>query len=363
MAIVRNFKCPNCGASITNLNSPTGICGFCNTPYIIEGLKQILSEGIKGGTTFTATPDQLHDRVLEVLASNRSAPTDIFDSTVIESCESFSVPAYYCHYNGSSNYLVELGTKAAKDTNWTAVSGNTSAEVERIISGNSEYDNIVNDIYNPYRGSIFLNVENLTFDPDTYNITYNRPAEVLLEQFVRPEMEKALTMSTQKQLDGRQVRNLSSGNLNIEKDGTIDKVIVGVYHVSLTHSGSKFDIYTSSDAVGAKCIEIPTDPKRANEVYALEQKEKSITSAIGVAKFMLIAALAAFLLFHSKWLVFIASLIVAASMVYCLITKNKELKEVKQKIDEFNKVIPDLMNRFKLQGKKLAGIERLSKEP
>ena len=361
MAIVKNFKCPNCGASITNLNSPTGICGFCNTPYIIEGLKQILSEGISGGTTFTATPEQLHNRILEILASNRSAPTDIFENTVIENCESFSVPSYYCHYNGSSNYLVELGTKASKDTNWNTVSGNTSAEVERIISGNSEYDNIVNEIYNPYRGSIFLNVENLTFDPDTYNISYNRPKEVLLEQFVRPEMQKALTMSTQKQLDGRQVRNLSSGNLNIEKDGTIDKVIVGVYHVALTHNGNKFDIYTTSDAVGAKCIEIPTDPNRANEIYALEQKEKSIVSAIGAAKVILIVALVVLLLFHGRWLMLTGSLIVGGAMIYALINKKKELREVKQKIDEFNKVIPDLMNRFKLQNKTISGLERLSK--
>ena len=371
MAVVKDFKCPNCGASLTNLYSPTGICSFCSSPYVIEGLKNILSEGIQGGTAFTATADMLHDKIIEILSSNRSAPVDVFDNTVIESCENFSVPSYYCHYNGTSDYMCEIGsvnkvhvyngssTKQVRETHWSAVTGNTRAELECIVSGNSEYDHVINDIYNPYRGSIFLNVENLTFEPDAYNVSYNRPEGVLLDTFVRPAMEKALAESVEKQLDGKNYRNLSTGNINIEKDGTVDKVIVGVYHIVLSHNGKRFDIYTTADGVGAKCEEMPNDTNREGSINELEDIDKKVTAALKTAKIILAVGILAVLLFHRKPLILTVSSLASMFEGYNIYNQSNKLKDIKQKIEEFNKVVPDLLGKFLIEKKKLDGAEKL----
>ena len=44
---------------------------------------------------------------------------------------------------------------------------------------------------------------------------------------------------------------------------------------------------------------------------------------------------------------------------YNIYNQSNKLKDIKQKIEEFNKVVPDLLGKFLIEKKKLDGAEKL----
>lgn len=305
MPIVRTFLCSACGAKIENTKDVKGVCKKCGSPYYFEGvescLKIIKNEEIKSGINFEPCADILHEHIIDFLTSNAAAPLDILESTYISLKGNLCAPAYYYHYNGTSDYLCDVGNKNLKhlsgkdgkvqqvtETSWSTISGNIRAEIQSIASGNKDYDFIIDDFYKPYQDGELPYLENNVVDIESFEITSNaeviafsRPASELLGRYVRDDMNEALTKSVLRQVGERESRNISLGNSNIEKDETIDRLLIALHHVGFTYKETTYSMYASGNGKKFKFENAPpVDPLREAEINELTKAYDSVDNSI-----------------------------------------------------------------------------------
>ncbi len=216
MPVVKSFNCPSCGAPIKDIKNPKVTCEYCGSTYCIEGLDSCLNvvkkENIKSGINFEPCADTLHKSIVDFLTSDVCAPLDILDSAYISLKENLCVPAYYYHYNGTSDYLCDVGNenikhlsggngeiKKVSEISWSTISGNIRAEAQRIVSGNSDYDSIINEFYKPYqeddniayKENKLVDIESFSIPSNIKSVPFSRPASDLLDAYVRPDMNDA----------------------------------------------------------------------------------------------------------------------------------------------------------------------------
>lgn len=373
MPVVKTYQCPSCGASLSDIRSASGTCSYCGSAYVIEGMKDYQDitqrEGIKSGVAFRVDPDTLHNYIIDFLTANPCAPLEILSGAEITEEQCVCIPSYYYHYNGTSDYMCDVGNdnqryiqgsdgknQVVTETQWSTISGNTRAEIERIVCGNHEYDAIVDQMYFPYQGGILTDVESLELPPNATVLKYTRPASELLEKYVRPEMKTALEKSAVNQMGGRKIRNLTLGNSNIEKDETIDKVLVGLYRIILRYGGESYNLYVSGN--GQKVLHVsdpPVDPARVQKIASLQEKLASVNKSVSGMKIGIVAGIVLGIILLST---IIVPILCAAGVGWCIynMPKLKAQKEALQKeIDAFNQEIPALKQAFKNAGSQLNG--------
>lgn len=305
MPVIKAFNCPSCGAAISNVKNSKGTCEYCGSTYYIEGLDNCLQtvkkENIKSGINFEPCAEIVHKNIVDFLTDNVCAPLDILDLTSISVKENLCVPAYYYHYNGTSDYLCDVGNENIKhlsgkegsiqkvtETSWSTISGNIRAETQRIASGNKEYDFIIDDFYKPYKdGNLAYNenklvdVDSLIIPPNVNSIPFNRPSSELLDKYVRSDMEAAFKRSVLRQIGNRDSRNISFGSSNIEKDGTIDRLLISICHIVFEYKGTTFSMYTSGDGKKFKFEnESPVDNEREKELEEINKKYETISGKV-----------------------------------------------------------------------------------
>ena len=306
MPVVKSFNCPSCGAPIKDIKNPKVTCEYCGSTYCIEGLDSCLNvvkkENIKSGINFEPCADTLHKSIVDFLTSDVCAPLDILDSTYISLKENLCVPAYYYHYNGTSDYLCDVGNenikhlsggngeiKKVSEISWSTISGNIRAEAQRIVSGNSDYDSIINEFYKPYqeddniayKENKLVDIESFSIPSNIKSVPFSRPASDLLDAYVRPDMNDAFKKSVLRQIGNRASRNISFGSSNIEKDGAIDRLLISIYHITFTYGENTFSLYASGDGKKIKLEGIPPiDDNRKKELETLNQEYESIDGSV-----------------------------------------------------------------------------------
>lgn len=388
MPVIRTFLCSVCGAKIENTKDVKGVCKKCGSPYYFEGvescLKIIKNEEVKSGINFESCADVLHEHIVDFLTSNVAAPLDILENTCISLKRNLCVPAYYYHYNGTSDYLCDVGNLNIKhlsgkdgeiqrvnETSWSTISGNIRAEVQRIASGNKEYDFIIDDFYKPYQdGELpynetkLVDIESFEIPSNAEIVAFSRPDSELLDRYVRSDMNDALTRSVLRQVGERESRNITLGNSNIERDETIDRLLIALYHVDFTYKETTYSMYASSDGKKFKFEnDSPADPSRVAEINELTKAYDSVDSSI--TKFnmaIIIGIILALIMFICGGGAIVLGIICIIAVVFGFI-KKKPLKikraELKNKIDFFNQQIINVKNEFVKSDRKLKNSEYL----
>lgn len=308
MPVVKNYNCSNCGATIGNVTSASGQCEYCGTPFVVESIKNcqefVRNEGVTSGVPFNASPQTLYSYIREFLTSDEAAPSDVLEVSKITSCRGICMPAYYYHYTGTSSFTCQTAnnikstvsdgngrTKTVTNTNWTPFNSPVYADVERIVSGNSECDEIIDDMYRDYQISTLVDAESLEIPVDIETIKFTRPANELLSKYVRPDIEVCFEQKAKQQLDGLDgYRNLSVMPGKIEKDRD-EKLLVGLYNINVEYNGKDYPIYVSGDGNKVKYPDnAPTDAEKSAILNSLKQAKNSAESALSNNKKLIVVA-------------------------------------------------------------------------
>lgn len=376
MPSVINFNCPNCSAPLSNLKEAAGKCEYCGTPYLIEGIQSyentLKTENIKSGVSFSADLSLFHRSIIDYLTAEPTAPLDILENVEVEEVVPLVIPSYYYHYNGTSDFMCDIGNDNVKhisskdggvqsvsETTWSTITGNTRAEAQGIIAGNSEYDQIIETMYTPYRVGCLTDVESLIIPFNAVTLKYTRPSSSLLDEFIRPAMMNALEMSAVKQLGNRKNRNMTLGNSNIESDREIEKVFVGVYRITLVYHQTKFLLFYSAN--GEKyiyCTSSPTDPERYNKYSNLSTASNKLSNKKGFMIAIIVTSIIlGLILLHTV----IVPILAVAAIVYAV----RKISDLNPKIDELSKMMADerelisqIKNEFISQNRCLKGFEK-----
>lgn len=386
MPVVKSFNCPSCGAPIKDIKNPKVTCEYCGSTYCIEGLDSCLNvvkkENIKSGINFEPCADTLHKSIVDFLTSDVCAPLDILDSAYISLKENLCVPAYYYHYNGTSDYLCDVGNenikhlsggngeiKKVSEISWSTISGNIRAEAQRIVSGNSDYDSIINEFYKPYqeddnityKENKLVDIESFSIPSNIKSVPFSRPASDLLDAYVRPDMNDAFKKSVLRQIGNRASRNISFGSSNIEKDGAIDRLLISIYHITFTYGENTFSLYASGDGKKIKLEGIPPiDDNRKKELETLNQEYESIDGSVSFFTLGVIALIVIMLILFCA--VNFVGLVIIPLIILCIyksIPARKKRTELKEKIDQFNKQIELIKNDFITNNKKIKNYKDL----
>ena len=299
MPVVKNYHCPNCGAALPLQRASTGTCEYCNTAYTIEGMQHyqgmLTNEPIKSGVTFCAQPLQVHTMLVNYLLSDVSAPLDFAEKAEITGIRPLCLPAYYFHCNGTSDYLCDVANESTREVSasgntevvtgksWATINGSTHAEAEGIVSGNPEYDNLINSMYNPFESGCLTDPESLEIPANIETVRYSRPATDILSQFARPFLTQKLQESAARQLGNRECRNLTLGSINISQDQGVDKVLVGAYEITCQYGDTVRKVYVSPDGRRMVAAEGPLVEK----VLAVNKQITYDTQENRLVKFML----------------------------------------------------------------------------
>lgn len=372
MPVVKNFNCNNCGAPLQNLKSAVGKCEFCYTSYVIEGIQEykatVTSEGIKSGISFTADSEILHKCIIDYLTQDFAAPLDTLSSVIVSGISPLVIPSYYYHYNGTSDYMCDIGVdnekyvsekesgiKKVTETTWSTITGNIRADAQGIISGNDKYDDVISQMYNPYEPKYLKDVESLEIPFDAVTLKFNRPSSSLLNEFVRPAVLEELKMSILNQLGNRKSRNLTLGSTNIESDKEIEKLLVGVYKITLVYYEKIHYIYISADGEKTHFVDNPPiDETRERLIMDLEKELDSLPEG---SIFMIIVALILGLILTSTIIVpILAVLFIVLNIKFKISFKTKS-DELTQKLEKEKSLIPKIKEEFINQNKKISGFE------
>lgn len=388
MPVVKSYTCQSCGASIDNLNKPTGKCEYCGTSYVIESLKECQelakTENVISGVPFKASSKRLHEVVVKYLTSNEAAPLDVLSASEITSAEYLFVLAYYHHANGTSDYLCDIGNDNTRtyidsngdksqvvETNWSTVSVSVRTESERIVSGYRDYDFVIDKMYSPYKNGVLVDVESLEIPLSATTLKFTRPASELMNKYVRPDMEGALKDSAIKQIGNRKYRNLNnSGSCNMEVDKST-KVLAEMHKIKVTYGSVVHTLYISGDGeMVFKDKDSPVDPQRAQEYKDwankdLDAEKKSVQEEMSFYKaLMIICIILALGLFifgdgdsSNGWGI-IATIMAALGFM-----QNRALRvksdELQQQIEFFTQQIKNIRTAFLNENQKLRGAEHL----
>lgn len=345
-------------------------------------LKCCKKENIKSGINFEPCADTLHKSIVDFLTSDVCAPLDILDSAYISLKENLCIPAYYYHYNGTSDYLCDVGNenikhlsggngeiKKVSEISWSTISGNIRAEAQRIVSGNSDYDSIINEFYKPYqeddniayKENKLVDIESFSIPSNIKSVPFSRPASDLLDAYVRPDMNDAFKKSVLRQIGNRASRNISFGSSNIEKDGAIDRLLISIYHITFTYGENTFSLYASGDGKKIKLEGIPPiDDNRKKELETLNQEYESIDGSVSFFTLGVIALIVIMLILFCA--VNFVGLVIIPLIILCIyksIPARKKRTELKEKIDQFNKQIELIKNDFITNNKKIKNYKDL----
>lgn len=349
MPVVTNYHCPNCGAALPVQRSASGTCEYCNTPYTIAGMQQyqgmLTNEKIKSGVTFSAQPRPVHTMLVNYLLSDIAAPLDFAEKAEITGIRAMCLPAYYFHCNGTSDYMCDVANETSREVSasgntevvtgksWATITANTHAEAEGLVSGNPEYDNLVNSLFNPFESGCLTDPETLEIPAQIETVRFVRPASDILSQYARPFLTQKMQESAARQLGAREYRNLSIGTINISQDQGVDKVLVGVYEITCQYGDTIRKVYISSDGKRMVSAEGPlVDTTRAGLMQSLDAKQKNLA---GNHKLFMIAAIAGIsvaVLFHRSILLLIAGIIAGALGIWQLITIKPKKDEIETQL-------------------------------
>lgn len=384
MPVVKNYNCPNCGANIGNMTSVSGKCEYCDTPFVVESIKScqefVKSEGVTSGVPFNAAPQTIYGYVRNFLTSNPAAPSDVLESARITSCQGICLPAYYYHYTGESAFTCQTannvkstvsdgngGTKTVTNTNWTPFGGNVYATVEGIVSGNSNYDNVIDEMYKDYHISTLVDAESLEIPANIETVKFTRPANELLGKYIRPNIEQSCQNMAKEQLngmDGYRNLNVMTGKITKERD---EKLIMGIYNVNVEYNGNNYPMYISGDGSKVRFQSAPpVDTEKDATLNSLVQAQNAAASALSKNKTLIIVAFVVAvicLLFLPVVIKIIGGLAGIAGGVFLIVKKNPPLKaaldEATNNVNNFNNLQQEAFRNFDENGSLIQGHELL----
>ncbi len=372
MPIVKSFHCPSCGAPIKDIKNPNVVCEYCGSTCCIEGLSDCLNivkkENINSGINFEACADVLHKSIIDLLTANPCAPLDILESGCISGKENICVPAYYYHYNGTTDYLCDVCVEnikhlsgengkiqEVKEASWSTISGNIRAEAQRIVAGNRNYDFVIDDFYASYRDGCttsrennFVDIESFLIPSNVESIPFNRPTSELLDAYVRPDMNEAFKNSVLKQIGNRKSRDISLGSSNIEKDGSIERLLISMYHINFTYNQNAFSLYASGDGKKIKFQgAVPIDPNRKNTLDSLNEAYKSADKKVSLSTFGIVSLSILMLILFV--FINIGGLIAVPFIAFCIyetVVIRKKRTKLKENINQFYMQVETVRNHF-----------------
>jgi hypothetical protein len=383
--VLRDFHCTSCGAALPIPKNSKGhvACPFCRNEMVIESLVKnaeiIDKENINSGVSLNATSAILHRHLFKQLAETHCIPLDAFDEVEVIREERYCYPAYCFSCNATASYMCEVG-KAVKsrttedlgdkvqtttytDIQWEPLSGNVSVTKSVTVPGNKASVQQIIELYSGYDHNRFEDVEDLVFPPDTESHKYNLPIPVAFDQYAAPMIEELLGQKVKDHLSNRNVRNITFGGSNTQKDTV--RLYLGLYHIIYKYGSSEYSCWATGD--GQKCWHdkpLPPDPQRVT-AYQTKEAAASVSpkSAVGWIVGAVICGVIAFFTFTSSVLLGLLLLAGAGGLGYGYVPAKKradehnaQLEHAKADFESFKSQETAVIQRFKQQNQALRGI-------
>ncbi len=394
---VTDYKCNNCGAPlVVPRNARTVTCPFCYTECRIEGNisnNEILNkENIAGGLVHSLEDSSIQRAIINIVSQSECAPLDLLDNMQVTSIKRLAIPAFWFdNVDGTGTYTYERGidrevqevrgsgenmhTVTKIVTDWTPQSFAVNASYDFVVSGNKEFEPILNALYISTENPDLTDVEDMQFGPDVQMLPFNQPDGAAFNKHVKPYMQELLTKRAYQQLpsDGK-YRNVSAGGISVRKDAS-KRIMVGLYQIIYIYAGQTYTIYLSHDGARNCYDKLPVDQARLAQIEAKRQEIASLKPGTGGFKALsLIGFILGGLLFFiglvtgsdAKAVFIIFGILLLAGGVVATIFKSKKQKSFDAMVDAKQQEIQQILDqysaaraRFEASGRPLIGLENI----
>jgi len=400
--VVRSFHCNSCGAALPIPKNSKGhvVCPSCRNEMVIDSLVKnaeiIDKENINSGVSLNATTAALHKQLVSNLCNIHNIPLDAFEKIEVVREERFCVPSYAFYCNATASYTCEVGKIVTthtertsrkgyaiktthKDRQWDHLSGNVADSTTVLVSGDKALAEQITKLYANTNVNQLEDVEDLAFPPDTETHKYNLPAPMAFTQYVQPLVEDSLQKKIRKSLVGRDVRKISFGGSNIQKE--IVRLLLGVYHTVYKYGNQEYSYWTTGDGLNA-WHDKPLPPDAQREKAYNEKKSAASIAAPKSANWAIVCAvicgiiaifffsssvlfggIIAIFSFYSSVLFGLFWLLLAGGFgyLYTIFKKkadehNAQLAHAKKDLEAFNAQEVAVKQQFQAQKKALRGI-------
>ena len=259
-----NLTCPSCGSPLTIPNNSTGIvyCGSCGNRCMLSGMDvnaEILKKNdINSGVPFKGSRKAVTQVIVHHVTSSKYMPADLVDELDVVKEELICVPAYLYYCSAMASYSYELGVTRErpvvesdgkdvdvtyeKYTEWTRMSEIASDSSTVVVSGNSDYLTIVDNIYSDLNPSALVDVEDLTYPLDADTVVYNVPVITAFNEYVKKKVSERLSETARNSIKDSKTKSFKMGSVNIMKDQET-RIMLGVYDYTVSYKDNYYHFY------------------------------------------------------------------------------------------------------------------------
>jgi len=381
--MVRDFRCNSCGAPLKIPdNSRSSVrCPSCETECIIEGLIKNAEiadkENINSGLHLFASPAALHKVLINVLSQSPFLPLDALDKIVVVREERHCVPAYCFYCNATASFTYEKGVErketynvVRKDSKGGIISdvkekthidwhpGSSSASVSQtvFVPGNRKMASQTMKLYSSFDSKKLIDIEQMNFPADVVTYNYDMPQAAVFSEYVLPDVDKTLKDKANSSVSNQNVRNLSMGGSNVQKD--VVRVFFGLYRVVYRYNDNEYSVWITGDGKKFFHDGIPEDQVRKNTL-AQKQRDLAAIPKRGLIAYVIGIATCVFaaIIIHLSALAGLALFV--PLLIYQMI-QNKKFDEqrsiAKIDIENFQSQLPTIIQEFIDEEKSLHGI-------
>jgi len=302
----KSFRCSSCGAPLKIPKNSKGRvqCPSCRNECVIEGLAKnaeiVAKENINSGFPLFASPAVLHRKLLSCLAEAPNFPADVFEQVEVIKEEHYCVPAYCFYCNGTASFTYQAGNvrqqtvvrddgkssweETRSRMEWSQMSGSASVSHTLFAPGEKKFSPLIKQLYmkrdpSQLSGQL-VDIEELEFQPDVLTLGYNLPQPAAFNEHVKPLVDVLLEQQAKNTLAGMEVRNMSMGGSNIQKD--VVRVFLGLYRVVFTYGGTEYSVWMTGDGEDAFSERLPEDTQQKTAVDAKNQAMEQEVSSVSV---------------------------------------------------------------------------------
>jgi len=354
-------------------------------------------ENIRSGIPLTASHAVLHHQLVSHLYKSPNIPLDVFDKIEVVREERYCVPAYCFYCNGTTSFTYEAGNqrqhktavdlgdrvRVEKETymEWTQMSGSASITATLFAPGHKKFTQQVEKLYMQLDPGQLVDIEELDIPLHVETYSYNLPQPAAFNEYVKPHVDKLLRKEAEASIRSKTTRNFSMGGSNIQKETVC--VFLGLYHVVYTYDGQEYSMWTTGGGKTVLHDKLPTDSQRQKVLAEKQQLLASIPetsslpqSNVGCFVCLVIACvIGAYVAFSNAAMLwaglFVAGTVLFGAMLPSAHKKGKVLDaqraedqkildarraEAKKDIEDFETLLPTVVQRFKEQKKALRGI-------
>jgi hypothetical protein len=323
------------------------------------------------GLGLTAANPRIHSKLIQILSVKPNLPLDIFEQAEVLREEHYFGPAYAFFCNGTAPYTYDAAmyvkrtwtedsssgntawqtTKTETDTQWQPVSSSVSLSKTIYVTGNSDYADQIDKLFNTTSiDGKLVGINELGLPADAVLLgdnlseqqAYTRHAVPSVKEQLRFQADAAMKTASK----GKETRNFHMSDASVQKDSAVDKVLLGSYCVILGYRGQEYPVWLSGDGSSGYADALPRDSVQERLIADKKREQENIPPAktglltLGIVGGMLLAFFGYASPYH------IGSLLGLALAAACFVFRFQKSKEYRNRYDAVQKEIDALTSRF-----------------